>query len=66
MNKNRPLSNLLRAQIGHLREVEKKLPPESQTGIDVATIKTEGEAADYMRKVMARIHPQSKPQSGSR
>lgn len=59
MNKNRPVSGLLKAQVMHLREAEKKLPAHEQSGIDPETIKTEGEAAEYLRKVTARLHPQS-------
>jgi hypothetical protein len=58
-DKSRPLekNHLLQAQLRHFREVEKNLGPEQQTGIDVETIATEGEAAEYIRKVTAALHP---------
>jgi hypothetical protein len=47
---------LVRAQVKHFAEADKHLPAELQTGIDVASIKTEGEASEYIRKVTAAIH----------
>jgi hypothetical protein len=59
-NPNRPLeeNTLLLNQARHFREVEKKLPAEQQTGVDFASIKTEGQAGDYVRKMTAILHPQ--------
>jgi hypothetical protein len=57
-NKNRPLSALLKNQILHLHEVEKKFPPSKHSGVYINAIKTEGEAADYIRRVTARLHPE--------
>jgi hypothetical protein len=57
-DKNRPVSALLRNQILHLHEVERKFPPSRHSGIYINEIKTEGEAADYIRKVTARLHPE--------
>ena len=57
-NKNRPVSALLRNQILHLQEVERKFPPSRHSGIYINEIKTEGEAADYIKKVTARLHPE--------
>lgn len=57
-NKNRPVSALLRNQILHLQEVERKFPPSRHSGIYINEIKKEGEAAAYIRKVTARLHPQ--------
>jgi hypothetical protein len=49
--KDRPVSSLLKNQIRHLQEAEFNL------------IKTEGEAAEYIRRVTAKLHPQgAKPQ----
>jgi hypothetical protein len=56
--KERPLSALLRNQIQHLHEVEKTLPPEKRTAVDVAAIRTEAEAAAYIRKITAALHPE--------
>jgi hypothetical protein len=57
-NKNRPVSALLKNQILHLHEVEKKFPPAHHSGMYINAITTEGEAADYIRKVTARLHPE--------
>ena|SRR6185437_2919669 len=43
--KDRPVSNLLKNQIRHLQEAEFNL------------IKTEGQAAEYIRRVTAKLHP---------
>lgn len=57
-NPNRPLSKntLIQAQLKHFADVEKHLPVELQTGIDVRTIQTEGEASAYIRQVTRAIH----------
>jgi hypothetical protein len=57
-NKNRPVSALLKNQILHLHEVERKFPPSQHSGVYINAIKTEGQAADYIRKVTARLHPE--------
>ena len=57
-DKNRPVSALLRNQILHLHEVERRFPPSRHSGVYINDIKTEGEAAAYIRKVTARLHPQ--------
>ena len=57
-NPNRPLRSnaLIAAQARHFAEADRKLPPEFRTGIDVTSITTEGEVADYIRKVTEAIH----------
>ena len=52
-NPNRPLSRntLVQAQVRHFAEADKNLPPELQTGMDIASIITEGEASG--------LHPES-------
>jgi hypothetical protein len=57
-NPDRPLSRntLVQAQVKHFEEADKQLPPELQTGVDINSIKTEGEAAAYIRKVTEAIH----------
>jgi hypothetical protein len=57
-NKNRPVSALLKNQMLHLHEVEKKFPPAHHSGIYINAIRTEGEAAEYIRRVTARLHPE--------
>lgn len=50
---NRPLEKnlLIHAQVKHFKEAESQLPEHLQTGVDVTTIRTEGEASHYIRKV---------------
>ena len=57
-NPNRPLRSnaLVAAQVQHFAEADKNLPADYQTGIDPASITTEGEAAAYVRKVTEAIH----------
>jgi hypothetical protein len=61
-NQNRPLAKnvLLQTQVLHFRHVEQTLPPEEQTGIDIASIDTEGKAANYIRRVTQKLHKQAK------
>jgi hypothetical protein len=47
---------LVRAQVEHFREAELGLPEDLRTGIDVATIRTEGEASQYIAAVTRAIH----------
>lgn len=54
-NNNRAVSSLLRTQILHLREAEKIFPPQHHSGIYINAIKTEGQAAEYIRHVTATI-----------
>ena len=59
MNKDRPVSSLLKNQILHLQEAEFRLPARDQTNIYINRIRTEGEAAEYIRQVTAKLHPES-------
>ncbi|MDQ1474666.1 MAG: hypothetical protein QOJ99_6146, partial [Bryobacterales bacterium] len=43
--------------IQQLHEAESALPPNQQTGVDISTIKTEGDAGDYIERVTALLHP---------
>ena len=52
----RRVSALLRMQIEHLHEAERRLPPRFHTDIYVNAIKTEGEAARYIRETTEAIH----------
>ena len=58
MNQDRPISSLLKNQIRHLQEAEFRLPVRAQTNIYINTIKTEGEAADYIRRVTTTLQKQ--------
>ncbi len=53
---DRPVSSLLLAQVKHLREAEKGLPPKYHSGIFSHAIQTEGEAARYISAVTEAIH----------
>ena len=58
-NPQRPVAknSLLTNQIEHFRKLEKEMPPERQTGMDFSSIKTEGDAGEYIRKMTAILHP---------
>ena len=56
-NKDRPVSALLKNQILHLHEAELRFPARDQTNIYINNIKTEGQAAQYIRQVTAILHP---------
>ena len=58
MNKERPVSSLLKTQLEHIQEAEFRLPSRAQTNVYINAIKTEGEAADYIKKVTSRLHQQ--------
>jgi hypothetical protein len=53
---NRPVSSLLKMQVEHLSEAEKRLPLRYRSEIYVNAIKTEGDAAEYIRQVTMGIH----------
>ena len=56
MNPNRPASSLLLAQIRHLQHAERRLPLRYRSEIYTHAIRTEGEAARYIREVTEAIH----------
>ena len=58
MNPDRPASSLLKTQILHMQEAEFRLPVQQQTNIYINRIKTEREAAEYIRQVTAQLHPE--------
>ena len=57
-NRHRPISDLLKSQVLHFREIERTWSKEKQTGIDIGLVKTEAEASAYIRKITAILHPQ--------
>jgi hypothetical protein len=59
INPDRPISGLLKNQILHLQHAEFRLPARDQTNIYVNKIRTEREAAEYIRQVTAKIHPEA-------
>lgn len=56
MDPDRPVNALLKAQIQHLHEAERNLPLRYRADIYINAIKTEGEAAEYIRAVTEAIH----------
>jgi len=56
MNPDRPASSLLLAQVAHLREAETNLPLRYHGDVYIHAIRTEGEAAAYIRQVTEAIH----------
>ena len=52
----RPMTSLLKAQVEHLHDAERNLPLKYRTKKYVKAIRTEGEAADYIREVTESIH----------
>jgi hypothetical protein len=56
MNPDRPVSTLLQNQMLYLQEAEFRLPVKMQTNIYINSIKTEGEAANYIRRVTEALH----------
>ncbi len=52
----RPMSSLLRSQVEHLQEAESKLPLKYCSALYAKAIRTEGEAAQYIRDVTEAIH----------
>ncbi len=55
-NPDRAVNALLQAQIQHLHHAERNLPLRYRTDIYANAIKTEGEAAEYIREVTEAIH----------
>ena len=66
-NPNRPLekNQLLLAHVKHMHEAEKFLPRAQRTGTDISTIKTEGQAAEYIKRVTSRIQIQADKAKGT-
>jgi hypothetical protein len=59
-NQDRPISDLIRSQVEHLKHVEERLTPEQRSTIPSGEIKTEAEAAKYIAAITAVL------QSGAR
>jgi hypothetical protein len=57
-NHDRPISSLIHHQLIHLSAAEHCLPAEKQTGINIARLHTERQAAEYIQKVTALLHPE--------
>jgi hypothetical protein len=59
-NPERPLSDNLKAQVRQMKEIESKLAPRYQTDISIASIKTERQAGQYLRQMMAKLAPKER------
>src|SRR5882724_3568788 len=59
-NPLRKISDLVKSQVLHMREVEKRLPLHEQTGQNVEEITTEAEASEYIRKITEKLHGSDK------
>lgn len=57
VNKNAPLSPALRDRMSYYRGVESTLPTNQQTGIDITSIKTEGDVDAYVQAVTTKFLP---------
>jgi len=55
MNPDRPVSALLKAQMAHLHEAQKRLPFRLQSELYINAIRTEAEASRYVAEVTAAI-----------
>ncbi len=64
MNKNRPISDLIKAQLRHVQHAESaRLPKEKRDGRLPKDIHTEAEAASYIAAVTKILHPQGRKRS---
>jgi len=58
-NKNRPVSDLIRAQVNHFKHVERKLSAEQRLSIPQQGVTTENEAAQYIVAMTAALRGQA-------
>ena len=57
-NHNRFISDLIRQQVQHFHEMEKKAAQPGASVTDIGKIKTELHASKYLKKMTAQMHPQ--------
>jgi hypothetical protein len=63
-NSDRPISSLIRTQLLHLATAENlALSPKLRTGININTLHTEREAAEYIQRVTASLHKHGKAEA---
>jgi len=53
------INDHLKAQVQQAAMLEQSLPPSQRSGIDPNSIKTEAQAAAYLQKIFANIHPKA-------
>jgi hypothetical protein len=56
MDRDRPANALIMSQVSHLQHAERRLPLGYRSQIYTHAIKTEAEAAEYIREVTEAIH----------
>jgi len=61
MNRDRPISDLIKAQLAHIHHAESaRLPKEKRDGRRPEDIRTESEAASYIATVTSVLHPKGR------
>jgi hypothetical protein len=64
MNRDRPISSLIQAQLQHIQHAESaRLPREKRDGRRPEDIHTEAEAASYIAAVTKVLHPRGRKKS---
>jgi hypothetical protein len=64
MNRDRPISSLIKAQLLHIQHAESaRLPKDKRVGVKLEDIHTEAEAAAYIASVTRVLHPQGRKRS---
>lgn len=67
IKKNRPISELIKAQLQHIRHAESgRLPKHRRSDVRLEEIRTEAEAAKYIREITHLLHPQPRRKPRSR
>ncbi len=67
MNRDRPISELIKAQLHHIQHAESaRLPPAKRIKINHGEIRNEAEAASYIAAVTAVLHPQGRTRKRAR
>jgi hypothetical protein len=67
MNKKRPISDLIKAQLRHIQHAESaRLPKEERSGVKIQDIRTEAQAASYIAAITKLLHPQGFKKSKKR
>ena len=58
LNKERPVSDLIKAQLKHVHHAEKsRQHPRRRSGVDPHAVRTEAEAAAYIAQITRLLHP---------
>jgi ribosomal protein L35 len=65
-NKHRRISDLIKAQVAHLKHLEEKLPSTQRAALPSHAIVTENDAAQYIAAMTSLIKGESKPATSSK